>query len=101
VVRGGVVTQEVLPSGDHRYPIVADPFWIPILGVMAHFGAHVLRQMAARKISQELVKQVVLNGKRTRGNQAGTSVFTQGSGRGKIRVVVNDDTGKIITVTRG
>jgi hypothetical protein len=101
VFDGSVVTQEVLASSGHRYPIVADPFWIPVLGVMAHFGSHVLRQMAARKISQELVEQVVLNGRRTRGNEAGTSVFTQGSGSGKIRVVVNDKTGKIITATKG
>jgi uncharacterized protein DUF4258 len=100
-VSGGVVTQEVLASPDHRYPIVADPFWIPVLGVMARFGAHVLQRMAARKISQDLVKQVVLNGKRTRGNKPGTSVFTQGSGPGRIRVVVNDKTGNIITVTKG
>jgi hypothetical protein len=100
-VSGGVVTQEVRVSPDHRYPIIADPFWIPVLGVMARFGAHVLQRMAARKVSQDLVKQVVLNGKRTRGNKAGTSVFTQGSGPSRIRVVVNDETGNIITVTKG
>jgi hypothetical protein len=100
-VSGGVVTQEVLASPAHRYPVVADPFWIPVLGVMARFGAHVLQRMAARKISQDLVKQVVLNGKRTRGNKPGTSVFTQGSGASRIRVVVNDKTGNIITVTKG
>lgn len=48
-VSGGVVTQDVLASPGNRYPIVADPFWIPVLAVMARFGAHVLQRMAARK----------------------------------------------------
>lgn len=72
-----------------------------MLAVFARFTAHAIRQMGARKVSEELVKQTVLNGVRTRGNQAGTSVFTQGSGGNRIRVVVNDRTGNIITVTRG
>jgi len=40
------------------------------------------------------------NGRKTAGNK-GTSVFTQGSGKNKIRVVVDNKTGNIITVTKG
>lgn len=33
--------------------------------------------------------------------QKGTSVFTQGSGANRIRVIVDNKTGNIITVTKG
>ncbi len=47
-----------------------------------------------------MIKQVVQNGVRTAGNK-GTSVFTQGSGKNKIRVIVDNKSGNIITVTKG
>lgn len=83
------------------FPVVADPFWIPILAVFAHLTRHALTQMAARGVSQALVRQVVLNGRRTAGAQRGTSVFTQGSGRNRIRVIVDNRSGNVITVTKG
>lgn len=101
-VRGATIVQHVDHSeGAVAYPVVADPFWIPALAVAGFFGRHALVQMGRRGVSQELAKRVVQNGVRRRGNQAGTSVFTQGRGANRIRVVVNDRTGKIITVTKG
>jgi hypothetical protein len=47
-----------------------------------------------------LIKQVVQNGVKSAG-QKGTSVFTQGSGINRIRVVVDNKTGNFITVTKG
>jgi len=41
-----------------------------------------------------------LRDKEVRGNKE-TSVFTQGSGKNKTRVVVDNKTGNIITVTKG
>lgn len=57
-------------------------------------------QAAARGVSQALIKQVVQNGVKSAG-QKGTSVFTQGSGANRIRVIVDNKTGNIITVTKG
>ncbi|WP_431795350.1 hypothetical protein [Microbacterium enclense] len=57
-------------------------------------------QAAARGVSQALIKQVVQNGVKTAG-QKGTSVFTQGSGANRIRVIVDNKTGNVITVTKG
>ncbi|WP_167345206.1 DUF4258 domain-containing protein [Microbacterium enclense] len=67
---------------------------------MARLTGHVLTRAAQRGVSEALIKQVVQNGVRTAGNK-GTSVFTQGSGRNKIRVGVDNRTGDIITVTKG
>ncbi len=47
-----------------------------------------------------MIKQVVQNGVRTAGNK-GTSVFTQRSGKNMIRVIVDNKSGNIITVTKG
>lgn len=44
--------------------------------------------------------KVVQNGVRTAVNK-GTSVLTQGSGKNKIRVIVDNKTGDVITVTKG
>lgn len=82
------------------FPIVADPFWIPALLVKARLSTHVAGRAAQRGISQALIKQVVQNGKKTKVN-GNTSVFTQGSGANKIRVIVNNTTGTIVTVTKG
>ena len=79
---------------------MADPFWIPALMVMANFTRHALTQAAIRGVSQRTIQQVVQNGVRTPGNR-GTSVFTQGKGPNRIRVIVDNKTGNIITVTKG
>lgn len=53
-----------------------------------------------RGVSQAVIKQVVQDGVKTAG-QKGTSVFTQGSGANRIRVMVDNVTGNVITVTKG
>ncbi|QYM64521.1 DUF4258 domain-containing protein [Microbacterium sp. Se5.02b] len=95
VVKGNTLTQIVHHHGA-VYPVIADPWWIPALFVMARLSAHAAKQIAARGISQNLVRIALQEGKRTRGNEKGTSVFTANN----IRVIVNDKTGNIITVTR-
>lgn len=100
IIDGNRLIQRVHTDAATIYPVVADPFWIPALGVMAHFTRHALTQMAARSVSKELVKQVVRNGAKTAGKK-GTSVFTQGKGKNRIRVIVANKTGNIITVTKG
>ncbi|MGQ0574060.1 MAG: DUF4258 domain-containing protein [Pseudonocardia sp.] len=100
-VEGGTVTQHVAPTAAHVYPIIADPFWIPLLAVFARFTAHALQRMAVKKISEDLVKQVILNGRSAPGNVAGTTRFSQGRGANQINVVVDNKSGNIITVTRG
>ncbi|MEK6344878.1 MULTISPECIES: DUF4258 domain-containing protein [Curtobacterium] len=99
-VDGSTLVQHVQPDASTRFPVVADPFWIPALLVMAHLTRHALAQAAKRGVSQALIKQVVQNGKRSAGNK-GTSVFTQGTGKNRVRVVVDNKSGNIITVTRG
>jgi hypothetical protein len=99
-IRGHTIVQRVALTPGLAYPIVADPFWIPFLLILGHFTAHAARQAAARGVSQALVRQVIQNGRRTAGNN-NTSVFTQGSGGNRIRVIVDNRTGNIITVTKG
>lgn len=94
-INGSTLTQIVQHQGA-AYPVVADPWWIPVLGVMARISAHAAQQIAARNISQNLIRIALQEGKRTKGNEKGTSVFSTNG----IRVVVNDKTGNIITVTR-
>lgn len=78
------------------YPVVADPWWIPAIKAVARWTTHALQQQAARNISDAAIKAALQEGRRTAGNQAGTSVFTNNG----IRVVVNNRTGAIISVTR-
>jgi hypothetical protein len=92
--------QSVTLTSATAFPVVADPFWIPALLVVARFTAHAASQAAARGVSQAVIKQVVQNGVRSAGNK-GTSVFTQGSGKNRIRVIVDNKSGNIITVTKG
>lgn len=99
-VRGSTLVQHVALTPTMAYPVVADPFWIPALLVMARISAHAASRAAARGVSQAMIKQVVQNGKKTAGNK-GTSVFTSGSGKNKIRVIVDNKTGNVITVTKG
>ncbi|MGO4300210.1 DUF4258 domain-containing protein [Leifsonia sp. RAF41] len=99
-IDGNTITQHLRPTSATVYPVVADPFWIPALFVVAHLTRHVLTQAAARGISQAMIKQVVQNGAKTAGNK-GTSVFTQGKGASRIRVIVDNKTGNIITATKG
>lgn len=103
-ISGSTVTQVIETTEGTRFPVVADPWWIPImilarvmLGIMSR---HAARQAAARGVSQQLVRQVIRNGKATRGNN-GTTIFTQGKGRSRLRVVVDDKSGTVITVTKG
>ncbi len=97
---GNTVIQRVHTTASTAFPVVADPFWIPALMVMAHLTRHAITQAAARGVSQALIKQVVQNGVKSAGKK-GTSVFTQGKGANKIRVVVDNKSGNIITVTKG
>lgn len=99
-VRGATLIQHIGFTSATAFPVVADPFWIPALFVMARLTGHVLTRAAQRGVSEALIKQVVQNGVRSAGNK-GTSVFTQGSGKNRIRVVVDNRTGDIITVTKG
>ncbi|WP_449408337.1 DUF4258 domain-containing protein [Microbacterium maritypicum] len=95
VVRGASLVQVVHHVGA-TYPVVADPFWIPLLRLVAQWSKHALKQIAERNITENLVKIALQEGRRTKGNEKGTSVFEANG----IRVVVNDKTGTIITVTR-
>lgn len=99
-VVGNTVIQRVHTTSATAFPVIADPFWIPALMVMAHLTRHAITQAAARGVSQALIKQVVQNGVKTAG-QKGTSVFTQGKGANRIRVVVDNNSGNVITVTKG
>lgn len=94
-VRGDTLIQTVRHAGA-SYPVVADPFWIPLLKIVAQWSKHALKQIAERNITENLVKIALQEGRRTKGKEKGTSVFEANG----IRVVVNDRTGTIITVTR-
>jgi hypothetical protein len=99
-VDGLAIVQRIAFTGATSFPVVADPFRIPALFVVARFTPHALSQAAARGVSQQLIQQVVQNGVRSAGNK-GTSIFTQGVGANRIRVIVDDLSGNIITVTKG
>lgn len=99
-VQGSRVTQNVSHASVSAYPVVADPFWIPALGVVARLSGHAAMRAGQRGVSNQMMQQTVQNGVRTAGN-GNTSIFTQGSGANKIRVIVNNNTGNIVTVTRG
>lgn len=99
-VDGATLVQSVALTSATAFPVIADPFWIPALLLMARLSAHAASQAAARGVSQALIKQVVQNGVKSAGNK-GTSIFTQGAGKNRIRVIVDNRTGNIITVTKG
>ncbi|MFV0463168.1 MAG: hypothetical protein ACK5MP_08255, partial [Nostocoides sp.] len=46
IISGNTVVQRVYPSVSTAYPVVADPFWIPALMVMAHLTRHAITQAA-------------------------------------------------------
>lgn len=77
---------------------------IPVLawigGMAIRMSAHALKQASARGISQQVIKNTIENGKRTSGNN-NTWIYTSGSGKDKIRVIVGKDTGKVVTTTKG
>lgn len=101
---GSTVTQIIETTPGTSFPVVADPWWIPILILgrilLGVITKHAARQAASRGISHALIRQVIRNGARTRGNN-GTTVYTQGKGRGKIRVVVDNRSGNVVMVTKG
>lgn len=94
-VEGSTLVQTVEHAGA-SYPVLADPIWIPALGLVARWTAHALAQQAARNISTAAIRAALQEGRRVAGNQAGTSVFSHNG----VRVIVNNRTGAIITVTR-
>ncbi|SDQ87668.1 hypothetical protein SAMN05428996_2992 [Quadrisphaera sp. DSM 44207] len=100
VIEGTTLVQRLQVSSSTAFPVVADPFWVPALMVMGHLTRHAIAQAAARGVSQALIREVVQNGVRTAGTKW-TSVFTQGKGASRIRAIVDNRTGDIITVTRG
>ena len=96
-IRQSTIVQHVAPTSSTQFPVVADPFWIPFLGIMGgHFTRHALTQMTKRRISKELVEHVMKNGATSKGN-GDTTIFT---GKG-IRVIVDNSSGNVITVTKG
>ncbi len=99
-IEGNTLVQRVNFTATTAFPVVADPFWIPALYVVAHLTRHAITQAAARGVSQALIRQVVQNGAKSAGKK-GTSVFTQGKGTSRVRVIVDNKTGNIITVTKG
>lgn len=65
------------------------------LGAQAiRMSAHAIAKASARGISQHMIRQVILNGKRTHGNN-NTWIYTSGN----IRVFVGKSTGNVVTVT--
>lgn len=99
-IHDDAVVQRIYPSASTAFPVVSDPFWIPALMVMGQLTRHAITQAAARGVSHALIRQVVQNGSKSAG-QRGTSVFSQGNGGNRIRVIVDNRTGNIITVTKG
>ena len=48
-IRQSTIVQHVAPTSSTQFPVVADPFWIPFLGIMGgHLTRHALTQMGAR-----------------------------------------------------
>ena len=101
---GDSVVQVITPTSATRFPVIADPWWIPLiilarvmLGVMTK---HAARQAAVRKVGPALVRQIIRDGKATRG-RGNTTVFSQGKGKNHIRVVVDNKSGNVITITKG
>ncbi|WJY68746.1 DUF4258 domain-containing protein [Corynebacterium auris] len=96
-IRQSAIVQHVAPTSSTQFPVVADLFWIPFLGIVGgHLTRHALTQMAKRKITKELVEHVMKTGRPSKGN-GNTTVF---NGNG-IRVIVDNVSGNVITVTRG
>lgn len=72
------------------------PILVWVGGMAIRMSAHAIDRAAARGVSQHMIKQVILNGTRTHGNN-NTWIYTSGN----IRVVVGKTTGKVVTVTKG
>lgn len=103
-VDGSAVTQIIDFTPRTSFPVVADPWWIPVLilgrVLLGVITRHAARQAAARGVSQAMIRQVIKNGARSRGNN-GTTIYTQGKGTKRIRVIVDNSSGNVITVTKG
>jgi len=68
--------------------------------VWAILPGEVADQAAARGVSPSLAREVVRNGARSAGKK-GTLVIAPESGKNRTRVVVDNTSGSIITVTKG
>lgn len=99
-VEGRTLIKTVHHTATTAYPVVADPIWIPALKLVATMSKHAIAQAGARGISQNVINRTIQNGARTAGNN-NTSIFTSGKGANKIRVIVNNSNGNVVTVTKG
>jgi hypothetical protein len=103
---GGAVVQAASGEDVAAFPVVADPAWfIPVIVaigriLVTNITRHAAAQAVARGVSQQLIRQVIKTGAKTAGNK-GTTIFTSGKGKNLIRVIVDNTTGNVITVTKG
>lgn len=73
--RQSTVVQHISPNSSTQFSVIADPFWIPFLGIKGgNLMRHALTQMAKRKINKELVEHVIKTGRASKGN-GNTTVF--------------------------
>lgn len=101
-VEGTTLVQTIRPPAGTRYPVVADPFWIPVILLLARiiiaqgiksYSRHALGRMAQRGISRQMVENAVKYGRRSSGGTSDTVKFTHG----KIWVIVNKS-GNVVSV---
>ncbi len=64
-----------------------------------NFSGHAIDRMQERGYTPAVVENVIKNGDKTIGNKPNTVVFTDA--KNNIRVIVNSETGKVITITGG
>lgn len=65
--RQSTVVQHISPNSSTQFPVIADPFWIPFLGIIGgNLMRHALTQMTKRKSNNELVKHVIKQAEQAR-----------------------------------
>jgi len=65
LIENNRLIQRVHFSANSAFSVVADPFWLPVLYILAHVTRHAAMQAAKRGVSRALIQQVIRNGVRT------------------------------------
>ena len=63
------------------------------------YSGHAIDRMQERGFTPTVIENVIKTGVRTNGNQPNTAVFTDS--KNKVRVIINTESGRIVTVTGG
>lgn len=101
-IRGSTLVQRVNHGPSTAYPVVADPFWVPVaIAVAGHVTRHAAQRMAQRAISRAAVNSALRNPASTVKQRHGTTRIQGYSNGKKLTVIVDQRNGNIVTTYWG